>query len=149
MAEEVRAVGEHVVSWGVRSGRYSADRMAYWSEAYMADPAGTTRMIESLTPILADPGFQRLVAAAGRLEARDRVAGDSVDAEFAHLFPPRTDAEPVAAAGLASFSDAELRASGIYPPTWEEIDAAQKAGDARIALLSDEELETELFGPEH
>lgn len=145
MADPVRAVvGEHVVSWGVRSGRFPASRMDYWAESYMADPVGTTRMIESLTPILAASASQQIAAASG---------DGSVDAEFAHLFPPATSetAPPVIAAVPASgdtITDADLRAAGIDRPTWAEIDAAQRASDTRISLLSVEELEAELFGPE-
>jgi hypothetical protein len=105
MTDRAIRAGEHPVTYGVVTGRFTAARAEYWLTEFQARPEATTAAIESLSPVLAPPG---------RVLSAQATAGWVVsdEDEFAHLFPPtpeQVDAIQAArAAQVAAMTDDEL-----------------------------------------
>lgn len=68
---------------------------------------------------------------------------------MAPILAARSSRWLVAAAASAPVEADEVdEFAGLFPPTAAEYDTAVTAHAARVAAMSDEELEAELFGPE-
>lgn len=77
-AKRRRDERDQILAGAVQAGKFPPVRVEHWKRLWDADPEGTREIVATLTPNVVP------VEAMGELGTGE----DSIDEEFAHLFPP-------------------------------------------------------------